>query len=192
MTIELENWTIQELIDNKSQINPKPQYQRTFVWGVPKQQLLIDSILRGYDLPKFYLRETPNDPIYRYEVTDGQQRMKAIWGFNELVYSLGDFVIENLNTRGLKRDSLISSMLDKILGFRLSIAVIKDATQEEIRTLFARLQMGERLNPVELRHAMQSNFGNIVVSIIDNHNFFNNCNISEARYNNTLQKFKRQ
>ena len=185
MTIEVKEWTIQDLINKKSQINPKPQYQRTFVWSLAKQQLLIDSILRGYDLPKFYLRETLNDLSYSYEVTDGQQRMKAIWAFYESIFSLADFVIDNFNTRGIKIENLQNDdngLLGKILGFKLNIAIIKDATQEEIRTLFARLQMGERLNPVELRHAMPSNFGNVVVALVENHIFFNNCNIPETRY----------
>lgn len=185
MKIDLEKWTIQDLIDKQPHINPKPQYQRTFVWSISKQQLLIDSILRGYDLPKFYLRETTNDLLYQYEVTDGQQRMKAIWGFVSGEYSLADFMIDTISTRGLSINNISAgdgNLLNSLMNFKLSIAIIKDATQEEIRTLFARLQMGERLNPVELRHAMPSNFGNIIVSLVDNHIFFASCNIPNSRY----------
>jgi hypothetical protein len=31
-----------------------PDWQRQKVWSRPKKQLLIDSILRGWKLPKFY------------------------------------------------------------------------------------------------------------------------------------------
>ena len=77
-----------QFTDRKGRINPKPQYQRTPVWNETKKQLLIDSVLRGYDLPKFYLRSS--DPPYDHEVVDGQQRLYAIWDFRDDQYALGD------------------------------------------------------------------------------------------------------
>ena len=71
------NWSIHSILMREGRINPRPQYQRAPVWNDAKKQLLIDSILRGYDLPKFYLRST--DPPYEHEVVDGQQRLHAIW-----------------------------------------------------------------------------------------------------------------
>lgn len=187
MKIEVVEWSIDDLIQKERVINPKPQYQRTSVWSQTKKQLLIDSILRGYDLPKFYLRETPNDLHFEYEVTDGQQRMRAIWEyFNPITgYGLSDYTIGSDSMRGVKIDKLRTSNIDlynQFLNFKLNVAIIKDATQEEIRTLFARLQMGERLNPVELRHAISSNLGNVIVSTVETHQFFKDSKISEARY----------
>jgi uncharacterized protein with ParB-like and HNH nuclease domain len=68
---------------NKGEIDLAPEYQRGKVWSRKRQALLIDSMLRGYDLPKFYLREVPEGPD---EVVDGQQRLNAIAAFfaNEL------------------------------------------------------------------------------------------------------------
>ena len=37
---------------NKENIDPCPQYQRGSVWNELKQQQLLDSLLRGYDVPK--------------------------------------------------------------------------------------------------------------------------------------------
>lgn len=186
MKIKVETWSIQKLYKLKDKINPKPQYQRTPVWQPPKKKLLIDSILRGYDLPKFYVRKTPNDVIYDYEVTDGQQRMRAIWEFIENKYKLNESKIGALETKALDFESLKKSHKKEcasFIKFELNIAIIQDATQEEIRTLFARLQMGERLNPVELRHALASNIGNAICSIVENHKFFDkNCKISSHRY----------
>jgi len=39
-----------------------PEYQRGTKWSLPQKQALIDSLLRGYQIPLFYvhLKETPN------------------------------------------------------------------------------------------------------------------------------------
>lgn len=185
MKIESQTWKISDLSKRKDKINPKPQYQRTAVWQVSKKKLLIDSILRGYDIPKFYFRETPQDTIYEFEVTDGQQRMRAILEFMDGEFNLDESEIDGFNTKGksfadLKEES---KWLKHFENYTLNVALIKEASQEEIRTLFARLQMGERLNPVELRHALSSNIGNAIASIVENHSFFDtDCKISSSRY----------
>ena len=46
-----------------------PEWQRQKVWGRPKKQKLIDSILRGWKLPKFYFLKISSDPE-TYEVVD--------------------------------------------------------------------------------------------------------------------------
>lgn len=185
MEIKVEVWSLKKLIENKSKINPKPQYQRTSVWAPNKKRLLIDSILRGYDIPKFYLRKTPTDALYEYEVTDGQQRIRSIWEFAESSFKLDASLIDELDTKGLDFEALKSNKIiyAKFLNYEINIAVIKEATQDEIRTLFARLQMGDKLNPAELRHAMASNLGNAVISITENHQFFEaDCKIPNVRY----------
>lgn len=185
MKIIPQVWKISELFALKDSINPKPQYQRTAVWQPSKKKLLIDSILRGYDIPKFYFRETPNDGIYKYEVTDGQQRMRAILEFIQDRFVLDEAEIGDINTKGLNYSALKSKvdLLNHFDKYNINIALIQEANQDEIRTLFARLQMGERLNPVELRHALSSNIGNAIASIVENHSFFDaDCKISSARY----------
>ena len=73
-------WSIYSVRQRESKINPHPQYQRAAVWKLTKKQKLIDSILRGYDIPKIYLRKSPDD-AYEHEIVDGQQRLRAIWEF---------------------------------------------------------------------------------------------------------------
>jgi hypothetical protein len=187
MEIDFDVWKIKDLIKYEEIINPKPQYQRTSVWSPQKKKLLIDSILRGYDIPKFYIRTTPNDNTHKYEVTDGQQRMRAIWEFatNE-GYALDRNHINGLETFGLNYNKLKSQypeLYNKFMDFELHISIIKEATPEETRSLFARLQMGERLNPAELRHAIASNIGNAIQAIVETNTFFNkDCRIPNSRY----------
>jgi len=54
-----------------------PDWQRTEVWDPARKQQLIDSILRGWKLPKFYFMKISNDPE-EFEVVDGQQRLMTI------------------------------------------------------------------------------------------------------------------
>ena len=56
----------------KEKIDTNPDYQRPPAWTKKQQQLLIDSILREYDIPKMYWRKVSGD---EYEVIDGQQRL---------------------------------------------------------------------------------------------------------------------
>ncbi|PYJ86443.1 MAG: hypothetical protein DME22_05285 [Verrucomicrobia bacterium] len=46
-----------------------PDWQREEVWSDEKKRLLIDSILRGWKLPKFYFLKVSSDPD-EYEVVD--------------------------------------------------------------------------------------------------------------------------
>jgi len=70
-----------------------PEWQRQEVWSRSKKQNLIDTILRGWKLPKFYLLKVSDDPE-AYEVVDGQQRLVAIWDFFENELSLADETAE--------------------------------------------------------------------------------------------------
>jgi uncharacterized protein with ParB-like and HNH nuclease domain len=57
-----------------------PEWQRGKVWDRAKKQQLIDSILRGWKLPKFYFLKSSDAPE-EFEVLDGQQRLTAIFEF---------------------------------------------------------------------------------------------------------------
>ena len=50
-----------------------PDWQREEVWNDEKKQRLVDSILRGWKVPKFYFVKTSQDG---YLVEDGQQRLQ--------------------------------------------------------------------------------------------------------------------
>ncbi len=71
----------------RERIDTRPDYQRPLVWSRPQKQLLIDTILRGYDVPKLYWRRVGKNPD-RYEVVDGQQRLHAVWDFFDGRYPL--------------------------------------------------------------------------------------------------------
>ena len=176
--ISRDDWSIDAVKRRKSRINPQPQYQRTPVWNEKKDQLLIDSILRGYDLPKFYLRVSVEP--YEHEVVDGQQRLRAIWRFLDDKYALGEKSIDipdfdNLTSK--KWSELTSIQQDRIGKFELSVVIIEEASDLEIRQLFLRLQEGVSLIPTEKRNAMPGNMRDFVANLGDTHPVFSSTSL---------------
>lgn len=187
MQINTQEWKVNKAIKLRQSIDPKPQYQRGSVWTVKKNRLLIDSILRGMDIPKFYLRKTPDESIYNYEVADGQQRLRAIWDFYDNVYDLQDCVIGDIDISGFYYKDLVEStecsqIINLFKNFPITIALIEEATDDDVRTLFARLQMGTALNQPELRNAVASNIGYAIDMVVNTHPFFADSTISTARF----------
>jgi hypothetical protein len=152
----------------KEKIDPKPAFQRNAVWPLEKKQLLIDSLLRGYDIPKIYLRMLNNNEKYESEVVDGQQRLRTIWEFLENSFPLGresiDFE-EMDDLDGKYYEDLSSAQKDLILSFSLSISEIRDASESQVRELFLRLQEGVSLLPPEKRNAMVGDMRNFIQEI---------------------------
>jgi uncharacterized protein with ParB-like and HNH nuclease domain len=44
---------VSNIVNQIDKYNLQPAYQRSEVWSTEKKQLLIDTILRSYDMPKF-------------------------------------------------------------------------------------------------------------------------------------------
>ena len=62
----------------KGQLAFDTEYQRTEVWPRKKDRLLIDSIIRKYDISMIFLRMRIRGDRFFYECIDGQQRLKCI------------------------------------------------------------------------------------------------------------------
>lgn len=186
MKIRQETWTVNELVKNKSKINLNPSWQRGPAWKLPRQVLLIDSILRGMDIPKVYLRSLSPGYAHTHDAVDGQQRLRAIWEFRSGRFTL-DYPesldqIDKHPVAGKKFRELHKSLRDKFESFTVSVAEITDATNDEITNLFSRLQMGVSLNPAELRNAMLSPMRHVIDSIATTHEFFLESHIPDTRY----------
>lgn len=189
MEVKVTNWKISTLLKRREKINEQPDYQRGKVWSPEKEALLIDSILRGIDIPKIYLRNIKNH-LHDYEVADGQQRLTAILNFYDGQFKLLDKNIKGLKTSRIgdfqignkKYEELDSSLQQKFLDTEITIAVIDDCTEDEVRVLFGRLQEGVTLNAAEKRNAIISTIGKHIDSIALNHKFFENCKISKQRF----------
>ena len=62
MDYTIETWNIKDLlslIDNQK-INLEPSYQRNFIWSPKNQMDLIDTIIKGYPIPNFFIFKDKN------------------------------------------------------------------------------------------------------------------------------------
>jgi hypothetical protein len=143
-----------------------PDWQRGEVWNREKKQRLIDTILRGWKLPKFYFIEAPGD---NFLVEDGQQRLNAIWEFfsNELPLSADS--ARKFGGR-FYRD-VPRRVADEFDDFEISYDLISGATDEELKEFFQRLQEGMPLTSSEKLNAVPSKLTDYCRSAA-NHPFF--------------------
>ena len=153
-----------------------PEYQRGSVWTKRQQQLLVDSVLRGYPLPRFYFyAERAHDLLgasaATYLIVDGLQRIKALADFAASHWPLLDPVDETgLFPRGIREGpcpwahksfaDLSSELREKFLQTPLPVVLIESFdSEDEVRDLFIRLQAGTALTRQQVRDAWPGNIG---------------------------------
>jgi Protein of unknown function DUF262 len=185
-TFPVQHSTIMRLYSEKDAILLNPDYQRMGgVWTLEKKQLLMDSILNDYDIPKIYLhafsREQRKSDGFAYAVIDGRQRLEAIWQFIEGKFTLSDdFKYQDDESIALARlgYSDIAASYPKIKikfdSFVLPVVGVDTDDQELIEDMFSRLNEAVPLNAAEKRNAIG---GEMVAAIRDlaDHNFFMRC-----------------
>lgn len=180
MHVKNYSWPVKKLHELRSKIDPAPQYQRGAVWRRNDNQLLIDSILRGFDIPKIYLRNVETVG-FKYEVADGQQRLRAIWEFLDDQYPLADNCPVS-GCAGTTFSDLPASAMKQLQEYKLVTAVVYKASGSEIRELFVRLQRGMRLSQPEIRNAIPSQLGDVIRTIGATHSFWDNSPFARDRY----------
>lgn len=164
-----QHFTIRKALRWRSAIEERPPYQReSAVWSLDKQQLFIDSILNGYDVPKIYLHDLRGEhPTKVYSIVDGKQRLTTLWDFMADRFPLaGDFKVEDRNLPPeLPAGAVVPRAGQRFSEFDphwrelfeetfLSVVLIRFADEHDIEELFSRLNNGEPLNAAEKRNAM--------------------------------------
>ena len=149
MKLECRSRAIDKIYKRRDRID-MPDFQREEVWPITKKRLLIDSILKGWHLPKFYFRKLDEGT---FECVDGQQRLTAIWEFFDDVLELDTETAKRVG--GTKYSLLHDEVSDTFDDFEIDIEEIEDATDEDLEELFKRLQLGTPLNTAEKINAIQ-------------------------------------
>jgi hypothetical protein len=175
-------WPLYSVRMRKPKIDPRPSYQRGPVWSKGKKQLLIDTILRGMDIPKLYLSAV-NRPPYKYEVVDGQQRLRAIWEFCEEEYALSMDCdpVHGHEVAGKRFSELPNDLVDEVQSYDLSFVILEDATTEEVEEMFTRLNNGETLTAAEKRNALPGQMKEFVRELAI-HPLFQNVAFKNTRF----------
>ena len=182
MDISKKPWPILSVCGIKARIDTNPDFQRPPVWSRGQKQLLIDTILRGYDIPKLYWRKTGAAPD-RYDVVDGQQRLRAIFE-----YQAGEFglpkdseQIDGLDVAKLKYVDLPDDLRLRFDTYSLDVIVLSETDEEEVREMFLRLQNGTTLKAQEKRNAMAGEMRRFIKDLAA-HTLFEKCGFGNSRF----------
>lgn len=192
-TYPFQNSTILRINSEIDIINTDPEYQRKGgVWTLQKKQLLIDSILNDYDIPKLYFhnytthQKEENGGRFDYAIIDGRQRIEAIWEFIN-----GDFAIadefEYLGDPSIKAGGLTYSDLAneypkikiRFDSYLLPIILVETEDIDLIEDMFSRLNEAVPLNAAEKRNALGGPMAGAIRDLAL-HSFFTH----KVRFNN--------
>lgn len=172
-----------------------PPYQRFGdIWPLEKRQLLIDSILNGFDIPKLYFHEFfPAKEIdgkkYKYAIVDGKQRLQSIFSFIEGRFPIADNFefIENPEFRpaSLTYAELARqypTLKTRFDGFVLPVVSILTRDTELIEDMFSRLNEAVPLNAAEKRNAFGGPIPPIIRGISQHRFFSEKLPFTNSRY----------
>ena len=180
----IENWPIVTVHFRMGNIDPSPPYQRSPVWNDSQKQLLIDSMLRGFDIPQLYLTKAQN-PDYQWEVVDGQQRLRAIWEFFDGRYKLSEDS-EDLGKHNIANKAfseLHPEVKDRLQSHSISFVILEEEDEGEIEEMFLRLQNGSSLNSAEKRNAISGELRDFVRETASSHKLFTDyVRVPDKRY----------
>lgn len=123
----------------KGQLVLNPRFQRRSVWTDKAKSFLMDTIVRGKPIPKFFIRQTINVSTKTTvrEVVDGQQRLRTILSF----INDGFFISKRQNEDfgGKYFSQLPESTQNQILAYEVSVDLLMNMPDAEVLDIFSRL-----------------------------------------------------
>jgi hypothetical protein len=134
-----------------------PNFQRGSVWAPQARSYLIDSILRGYPIPKLLIRTSVDRDSRRTirDVVDGQQRLRTIIDFSDGKLALGSKTKE---FHGLRYADLNPETKDSFLAYKLTCEQLINASNEDVLEVFVRINSyAVPVSEAELRNARFDN-----------------------------------
>jgi hypothetical protein len=179
----------------RDSINVEPVYQRQgAVWSVRSQQLLIDSIINNFDVPKIYVHEhggwvESDGKRYRFSLVDGKQRLEAIWDFLDGKFALSqDFVriedgsdeAKGKNYEQLKKEH--PEIAAEFAATSLDVMSIRTTDIELIEEMFSRLNEAVPLNAAEKRNGWGGPLRHASRDLVQTDFFINRLPFSNSRY----------
>lgn len=170
----------------QNRIDTNPDFQRPAVWSNGQKQLLIDTILRGYDIPKLYWRKVSKNPD-KYEVVDGQQRLRTIFEFHAGEFHLAKDAddIDGIVVSKMHYEELPEELRHRFDNYDLDIIILTETSEDEVREMFLRLQNGTSLKAQEKRNAMPGKMRTFIKDLAQ-HPFFSRCQFENTRFTHDL------
>lgn len=196
-TYQLQNSAILRISAEREQIDLSPPYQRQGgIWTLERRQLLIDSILNEYDIPKLYFHtlhsyyeNVPMAQGKRYAVIDGRQRLESILGFMDDEFPLADdfryFADERVNAAG-KTYSEIAAQFPRLKvlfdSFTLPVTMVETDDLDLVEDMFSRLNEAASLSSAEKRNALGGPAAAAIRTIASHEFFSRKSRITNRRF----------
>jgi hypothetical protein len=142
-------------IDSYSRIDFSPSYHKNSIdWTLKEKQFFIDTIINGYDVPKFYVIDFHfadsilNEKKLPYAIVDGKQIFIAIKEFYENKIKLSDdFILEekpSIQISGMTYYQLLQNYpkyVGKFNDYNLTVTRIITDSKKHLDDLFSRLDI---------------------------------------------------
>jgi hypothetical protein len=206
MKSKIEKYTLEKMFNDYTQGDLKVnlEYQRGAKWKLPQQVGLIDSLLRDYEIPIFYIHKKTETNKY---IVDGQQRLNAIANFiqnNKFILSPSILETHLFTTGGESStwvgktfESLSEEDRTRFLNRELRVVEI-EAEDNDVRALFIRLQAGTALTDQEKRDAWPGDVTEFVIKLAGKkghplstpHPFFDILKNPQTRKKNNSDEFE--
>lgn len=155
-------------------LNIRPKYQREFIYDIPQQQAVIDTILKGYPLNIMYWVKNSNGT---FELLDGQQRTMSICNF----YKCKSFIPINGREYNFDTFTKYKDLYDKFMNYPLTIYICEGNDTERLEWFRTINISGEKLTEQEILNATYCG------SFVENAKFF--FSREKGRINGLNKKF---
>lgn len=165
-------------------------YQRDNIWSTQQRKDLLDSIIKGIDIPKMYLAEVENNKQFDYECVDGKQRMQTLLNFFKPDPDSKETLSIELAGQRFTYEKLKSEhpeFAKQIEDYPLDFVTYKKEFLDEndsnfVKLIFRRLQLGVRLVAGEILHAHYGPIRDFVFKEIGGSGpFLKNTNLSAVK-----------
>ena len=152
--VDYQSLMVQDIrnLDNSSELDYSPWYQRRSVWTTPQKAYLINTIIEQKPVPAIYVRyalDLDRGKTIR-EVVDGQQRIRAILGFCR-----DEFSVRYPGTGGRQSFSQLSRIhREEFLLTAIPVGYLLGATDMDVIDIFGRINsVSKSLNAQEKRNS---------------------------------------
>jgi uncharacterized protein with ParB-like and HNH nuclease domain len=172
------DFSVQDLVNKiqEKDIDLTPDYQRNYVWDINddkenKKSRLIESLLLNIPVPVIYFAE--QEETLKYDVIDGQQRLRTFFDFLNDKFELKNLEIRS-DVNGKTYSNLEKKDKDEIRKRSIRAIVILNDSDEEIKyEVFERLNLGSiQLTPQEIRNnTLRGSFNDLLKELASDKDF---------------------
>lgn len=156
--VRTEPRTVGDVVDriDRQRYILDPDFQRDFVWQVPKQSKLIESCIMRIPLPVFYVAEAPDGRII---VVDGLQRLTTFYRFMRNQFRLTGLGSSDPDAKhpleGKFFKDLSVTLQERVSDTPLTMYILDAKAPERARLdIFERVNSGEPLTRQQMRNAL--------------------------------------